>query len=118
MFKSNHLECGYLFPATAYFWRPKEPRYWPSGEKAMPKVTIYIRNHKTREYEQANPKTKYPPDTIWCLRYEKDGKSKWETLVNKTHVPGYGMTYSLPRAIANLTSFCPKRKSLSCKPCS
>jgi len=26
----------------------------------MPKVTIYIRNHNTREYELANPRTSYP----------------------------------------------------------
>jgi integrase len=68
----------------------------------MPKVTIYIRNHKTREYEIADPKTSYPQGTIWCLRYKRDGQRKWETLNHETHVPGAGMTYSLARAIAKI----------------
>jgi hypothetical protein len=29
----------------------------------MPKVTIYVRNHKTREYELAEPRTIYPQGT-------------------------------------------------------
>ena len=45
----------------------------------MPKVSVYIRNHQTREYEPADPKTAYPQGTIFCLRYKKDGKRKWET---------------------------------------
>ena len=46
----------------------------------MPKVSVYIRNHQTRAYEPADAKTTYPLGTIFCLRYKKDGKRKWETL--------------------------------------
>ena len=41
----------------------------------MPKVSVYIRNHQTREYEPADAKTTYPLGTIFCLRYKKDGNS-------------------------------------------
>jgi integrase/recombinase XerD len=102
LIKSNHLECGYLFPATAFPGKSKNLGIGLLEKKAVPKVTIYIRNHKTREYELANAKTGYPPDTIWCLRYKKDGKRKWETLNNETHVRGCGTTYSLARAIAKI----------------
>ena len=56
----------------------------------MPKVTIYIRNHQTREYELADPKTIYPDGTIWVLRYKQGGRRKWETLSDKSHAPGCG----------------------------
>jgi hypothetical protein len=39
------------------------------------KVSLYVRNHQTRKYELAKPKT-YPMDTIFVLRYG----TKWETL--------------------------------------
>src|ERR1700746_2306257 len=68
----------------------------------MPKVTIYVRNHKTREDELAEPRTIYPQGTIWCLRYKLDGKRKWETLASKTDVPGCGMTYHRARSIAKI----------------
>jgi len=67
----------------------------------MPKVSVYIRNHQTREYEPADPKTAYPQGTIFCLRYKKDGKRKWETL-NDTFVTGHRMSYSLARSIAKM----------------
>ena len=67
----------------------------------MPKVSVYIRNHQTREYEPADPKTAYPQGTIFCLRYKKDGKRKWETL-NDTFVTGHRMSYCLARSIAKM----------------
>lgn len=44
------------------------------------KVTVYIRQHSTREYKKAKPNIKYPIGTIYCLRYA----GKWETLPEGT----------------------------------
>jgi len=43
------------------------------------KVSLYIRHHKTQEYEKAE-NTIYPHGTIFVLRYS----GKWETLKNCT----------------------------------
>jgi hypothetical protein len=40
----------------------------------MQRVSLYIRNHSTRRYEKAKPKTSYPMGTIYVLRYG----GKWE----------------------------------------
>lgn len=68
----------------------------------MAKVTIYTRDHQTREYELADPKTTYPDGTIWVLGYNQGGKRKWETISSESHAPGCGMTYHLARSIAKI----------------
>jgi integrase len=50
---------------------------------AISKVSVYTRTtdaNGKRHYEQADHRTSYPDGTIFCLRYEVDGKRKWETL--------------------------------------
>src|ERR1019366_6832618 len=50
---------------------------------AISKVSVYTRTtdaNGKRQYEQADHRTSYPDGTIFCLRYEVDGKRKWETL--------------------------------------
>jgi integrase len=42
----------------------------------MKKVSLYIRNHSSRKYEKAQPRTIYPMGTIFVLRYG----TTWETL--------------------------------------
>src|SRR5216684_543984 len=45
------------------------------------KVSLYIRKNGTRKYELADPKTIYSLGTIFVLRYKRDGKRVWETLI-------------------------------------
>jgi hypothetical protein len=33
------------------------------------KVSLYVREHGSRQYRKYNPKRSYPFDTIWVLRY-------------------------------------------------
>ena len=40
------------------------------------KVSLYTREHGSRQYKKHNPKASYPAGTIWVLRYG----STWETL--------------------------------------
>jgi integrase/recombinase XerD len=49
---------------------------------AISNVSVYTRTTENgkRRYEQADHRTSYPDGTIFCLRYEVDGKRKWETL--------------------------------------
>lgn len=47
----------------------------------MQKVSLYVRQHGSREFVLADGKTKYPyPSTIFVLRYKQGGKRIWETL--------------------------------------
>jgi integrase len=53
---------------------------------AISKVSVYTRTtdaNGKRRYEQADHRTSYPDGTIFCLRYEVDGKRKWETLTGE-----------------------------------
>jgi integrase/recombinase XerD len=53
---------------------------------AISKVSVYTRTtdaNGKRRYEQADHRTLYPDGTIFCLRYEVDGKRKWETLTGE-----------------------------------
>ena len=44
------------------------------------KVSLYVREHGSRQYSKHNPKKRYPFDTIWVLRYGRT----WETLDAKS----------------------------------
>lgn len=47
----------------------------------MSQVSLFVREHRTRKYAKANPKTIYPLGTIFVLRYrESNGKRVWKTL--------------------------------------
>ena len=52
---------------------------------AISKVSVYTRItlYGKRRYEQADHRTLYPDGTIFCLRYEVDGKRRWETLTGE-----------------------------------
>jgi integrase len=45
-------------------------------DKRLMKVSLYVRDRKSREQHLAKPKKTYPMDTIWVLRYGKT----WQTL--------------------------------------
>lgn len=47
---------------------------------ASSKVTVYIRKSGTRERERATNKNTVSTDTVYCLRYKREGKRVWETL--------------------------------------
>jgi integrase len=58
----------------------------PEG-KIPVKVSVYARqtNNGKRSYEKANPKTKYPLETTFVLRY--GNPQKWETIISSGPVP-------------------------------
>ena len=61
---------------------------------AISKVSVYTRITDTngkRHYEQADHRTSYPAGTIFCLRYEVEGRRKWETLTGDMITFKYAM---------------------------
>ena len=64
---------------------------------AISKVSVYTRTTDSkgkRRYEQADSRKTYPMGTIFCLRYEVNGKRKWETLTGSLVT----LKYALARA--------------------
>jgi hypothetical protein len=61
------------------------------------KVSVYARTTDTkgkRRYEQADPRKTYPMGAIFCLRYEVNGRRKWETITGSLVT----LKYALVRA--------------------
>ena len=56
----------------------------------MAKVSVYIREHGSRDFTLAHPKTIYPEGTIFVLRFTRGSKRVWETL----DVTTYGQAFS------------------------
>jgi hypothetical protein len=66
---------------------------------SMATVSVYTRitdANRKRQCELADPKKSYPAGTIFCLRYEVNGRRKLETLKGK------GVTYRYALAIAKV----------------
>jgi integrase len=53
------------------------------------RVKLYTREHTTRKFIPANPKTIYALDTIWVLRFTVQGKRKWEFIEAKDYRDAY-----------------------------
>jgi len=73
---------------------------------AISKVSVYTRTTDSkgkRQYEQADPRKIYPMGTIFCLRYEVNGKRKWETLTGNLITFNYALSRARMRESDLLT---------------
>jgi hypothetical protein len=73
---------------------------------AILKVSVYIRTTESkgkRRYEQADPRKTYPMGAIFCLRYEVNGKRKWETLTGSMITLKYALASAKMRESDLLT---------------
>jgi hypothetical protein len=73
------LKLGSAFFATRYFRCPEKTGIGSYWERAVPSVSLYVRRKDDR-YHKCSAKAVYVLGTKFVLRYEPQGRRRWEKL--------------------------------------